>query len=65
VENKLYEEVCKDLSMGGRGIGNKLEKIFINPLSTLLFELSPSAGDKVYVKDIIQDGNEWRLRGSL
>lgn len=65
VENKLYEEICSDLSMGGRGIGNKLEKIFINPLSTLLFELSPSAGDKVYVKDIIQDGNEWRLRGSL
>jgi ATP-dependent Clp protease ATP-binding subunit ClpA len=66
VEEKLYQEIVKDLSMGGRGIGNKLEVLFVNPLSRLLFELFPKEGSTVYIEDIYNDGVEgWRLKGSL
>jgi ATP-dependent Clp protease ATP-binding subunit ClpA len=65
VEKRLLEEVSRDLSMGGRGIGNKLEKLFINPLAELLFELSPSEGQTVHIKDITKSEGEWRLHGSL
>jgi len=66
VEEKLYQEIVKDLSMGGRGIGNKLEVLFVNPLSMLLFELFPKEGSTVYIEDIYNDGVEgWRLKGSL
>jgi len=65
VEKRLLEEVSRDLSMGGRGIGNKLEKLFINPLAELLFELSPSEGQTVHIKDITKSEEEWRLHGSL
>ncbi len=65
VEEKIFKEVCEDLSMGGRGIGNKLEKLFINPLADLLFELFPAEGSKVHIHDLIQSNGEWRLIGSL
>ena len=66
VKEKLYQEIVKDLSMGGRGIGNKLEVLFVNPLSMLLFELFPKEGSTVYIEDIYNDGVEgWRLKGSL
>jgi ATP-dependent Clp protease ATP-binding subunit ClpA len=66
VEEKLYQEIVKDLGMGGRGIGNKLEVLFVNPLSRLLFELFPKEGSIVYIEDIYNDGVEgWRLKGSL
>ncbi|EDP73822.1 AAA family ATPase [Hydrogenivirga sp. 128-5-R1-1] len=40
IENidNLLDIVTNDLSMGGRGIGNTIEEMFINPLSQLLFE---------------------------
>lgn len=65
VEKKIFDEIVKDLSMGGRGIGNKLEKLFVNPLSDLLFQLFPSEGAKVYIRDLVQSEGEWRLIGSL
>ena len=65
VEKKISDEVVKDLSMGGRGIGNKLEKLFINPLADLLFQLFPPEGAKVYIRDLVQSEGEWRLIGSL
>lgn len=41
---KLLEFCTKDLSMGGRGIGNVLEKVFLNPLSGALFSLHLQEG---------------------
>ncbi|KLO23488.1 AAA family ATPase [Marinitoga sp. 1155] len=35
---KLYKYCLEDLTMGGRGIGNKLEKYLITPLSEKLFD---------------------------
>ncbi len=38
-ESRLREICTKELSNGGRGIGNALETVFINPLSRALFSL--------------------------
>ncbi len=38
VRRNLLERCTRDLSNGGRGIGNQLESVFINPLSRALFE---------------------------
>jgi ATP-dependent Clp protease ATP-binding subunit ClpA len=46
----LGQLVTKDLSMGGRGIGNNLEELFVNPLARELFALAPSPGDKILCK---------------
>jgi ATP-dependent Clp protease ATP-binding subunit ClpA len=57
------ESVClKDLSMGGRGIGNHLENIFINPLSRALFELNVQANETIVIKEIIQEEMKWTIK---
>lgn len=58
---KLRDICCRDLSMGGRGVGNKLEDAFINPLSRVLFELRSKGGDTLVINDIIKSGNSWEL----
>ncbi len=52
VENieELLKASIRDLSMGGRGIGNTIEEIFINPLSELLFELDAKTGEAVKIR---------------
>jgi len=65
VLERINEEACKDLSMGGRGIGNKLEDVFVNPLSSLLFELMPAENSKVVIERIIQDNGMWKLEGRI
>ncbi|MBF0536791.1 MAG: ATP-dependent Clp protease ATP-binding subunit [Nitrospirae bacterium] len=56
---RLVTITCSDLSMGGRGIGNKLESALINPFSRLLFELQGSNG--FIIRDITQEGQSWKL----
>jgi ATP-dependent Clp protease ATP-binding subunit ClpA len=63
VKDVLKEESVKDLTMGGRGIGNQLEDIFINPLAELLFDLDIKEKDKVIINEIIKDGTNWKLSG--
>jgi len=46
---QLSELACKDLSMGGRGIGNTIEEIFINPFSEALFDVGARKGDKIMI----------------
>ena len=45
VREKLRELCTKDLSNGGRGIGNQLESLFVNPLARAMFRF-PLAGRK-------------------
>ncbi|MCC6197112.1 MAG: ATP-dependent Clp protease ATP-binding subunit, partial [Burkholderiales bacterium] len=45
VREKLHELCTKDLSNGGRGIGNQLESLFVNPLARAMFRI-PLAGRK-------------------
>ena len=63
VKDILKEEATKDLTMGGRGIGNQLEDIFINPLAEFLFELDVKEKDKVVINEITKDKNSWKLNG--
>jgi ATP-dependent Clp protease ATP-binding subunit ClpA len=59
--NNLAEICCSDLNMGGRGIGNKLENAFINPLSRSLFEHKAKEGETLIVQDIVKDELAWNL----
>ena len=47
VRRQLLEWCIQDLSDGGRGIGNRLETTFVNPLARALFHLEddPTAGN--------------------
>jgi ATP-dependent Clp protease ATP-binding subunit ClpA len=52
---KAFEFCTADLKDGGRGIGNRLETCFINPLARALFDLDAPIGATVIVDDMIQD----------
>ena len=69
LDDKVYQRLKKysteDLSMGGRGIGNRLEVSFVNPLSTLLFKLRPSEGNVVFISDLIENELGWELVGYI
>ena len=50
----LYEECTKDLGLGGRGIGNRLETMFINPLARAVFGMTAKPGDAYRVDRIAE-----------
>ncbi|MEO8674373.1 MAG: AAA family ATPase [Casimicrobiaceae bacterium] len=57
LRDRLRELATRDLTNGGRGIGNQLESLFVNPLARALFRL-PLAGRKtVTVADLAEDDN--------
>lgn len=57
----LSQFACRDLSMGGRGIGNVLEQAFVNPLARALFETEAKA-EESYSCRLSQDPNgQFRL----
>uniref|UniRef100_A0A7V4TIM1 ATP-dependent Clp protease ATP-binding subunit n=1 Tax=Candidatus Caldatribacterium saccharofermentans TaxID=1454753 RepID=A0A7V4TIM1_9BACT len=60
-EQKLVDLTCSDLSMGGRGIGNRLEEVFVNPLSVVLLELGVREGEKVRILDLVEERWGWRV----
>ena len=49
---KLLEHCTKDLSNGGRGIGNQLEAWLINPLARALFDQDVKEGTQITITDI-------------
>ncbi len=62
---EILKEYCiKDLSMGGRGIGNHIESIFINPLSRTLFELNAKENDIINIENIYKDEYKWILEAN-
>ncbi len=52
VRDKLLALCTSDLGNGGRGIGNQIESVFINPLSRALFGLSLQGKQTVTVDDV-------------
>ena len=48
----LVAECLDDLSHGGRGIGNRLEAVLVNPLARALFDRAPTPGSTVTVAGI-------------
>ncbi|MBN2824686.1 MAG: ATP-dependent Clp protease ATP-binding subunit [Campylobacterales bacterium] len=57
-KEKLANLATEDLSMGGRGVGNELEEILVNPLSSLIFEMELKGGDAIGIYDVeCQEGS--------
>jgi energy-coupling factor transporter ATP-binding protein EcfA2 len=53
----------KDLSNGGRGVGNRLESILVNPLSRALFQgESRAEGSKVSIEEIAEADRIFSVR---
>ena len=62
---QILSQITADLSMGGRGIGNTIEEVLINPLSRSLFENSINSGSKINVTNISEAANGWELNVSV
>ena len=54
VRKNLLERCTRDLDHGGRGIGNQLESVFINPLSRVLFETDLEGKQRLVVTGIAE-----------
>jgi energy-coupling factor transporter ATP-binding protein EcfA2 len=52
---KLLRLCTVDPSNGGRGIGNRIETSFINPLARALFDLNAPSGSKIEVTDLTEN----------
>ena len=57
VRARLMELCLRDLSNGGRGIGNRIESQFINPLGRALFRFPLEGRAAVNVAWLAEDGN--------
>ena len=51
-EARLLDVCRKDLSLGGRAIGNVIESLLINPLARTLFDTPLAAGSTLTVNDL-------------
>jgi len=65
VRDDLLARCSKDLSHGGRGIGNQLESCFINPLSRALFEHDLTGKQRLIVSAISESEQVINLRLQL
>jgi ATP-dependent Clp protease ATP-binding subunit ClpA len=54
VRARLLSLCIRDLSNGGRGIGNALESVFINPLARALFATELEQRSAITVSDIVE-----------
>jgi hypothetical protein len=57
IRDKLRELCTKDLSNGGRGIGNQLESLFVNPLARAMFRFPLGGRKSVAVTGLAYDDN--------
>ncbi len=58
--SQLLEWCISDLGNGGRGIGNRLETVLVNPLARALFDRGP-VGDAVRVAGVSRENNIYRV----
>ncbi len=52
-EKTLVDQIHKNLSMGGRGVGNTIEKILINPLARVFADVKKSGDFTLVINDFI------------
>ncbi len=55
VRDRLRDLCTKDLSNGGRGIGNQLESLFVNPLARAMFRFPLAGRTSLAVRDLAED----------
>lgn len=60
--NRLVELSVENLSFGGRGIGNVVEKYLLNPLARAISDESWQAGETYRVLDIVPDADEVTIK---
>ncbi|WP_241548460.1 AAA family ATPase [Gordonia alkanivorans] len=60
VVNALKRAASANLDFGGRGVGNVIEAMLVNPLARALFEL-PSVADEVTVSEIVRADDGWSV----
>ena len=58
----LRDAALADLSNGGRGIGNQVESLLINPLARWLFDQAVTGGAQVLVEACLTQANPPELR---
>jgi hypothetical protein len=62
---RRLEELCTyDLFDGGRGIGNRLETVLVNPLARLLFRMGDNPSGEVVISEIEEQEGEFRLQAA-
>ena len=57
VRDRLRELCTKDLSNGGRGVGNQLESLFVNPLARAMFRFPLAGRTALTVAGLAEDEN--------
>jgi ATP-dependent Clp protease ATP-binding subunit ClpA len=57
VRDRLRELCTRDLGNGGRGIGNQLESLFVNPLARAMFRFPLEGRTAVTVTELTEDAN--------
>ncbi|MBF0320093.1 MAG: ATP-dependent Clp protease ATP-binding subunit [Nitrospirae bacterium] len=58
----LRANACNNPEMGGRGIGNNVETMLVNPLSRELFALNLGPGQRIIIESIDEDAQSWHIR---
>ena len=54
---ELHDAALADLSNGGRGIGNQVESLLINPLARWLFDMEVSGNRTVTIEHFLTKAN--------
>ena len=65
LREQLLTAALGNLENGGRGVGNMVESMLIDPLSRYLFDRKVEAGDTLHAQYLEHTGGAWTLRGEL
>ena len=65
LREQLLAAAMGNLENGGRGVGNIVESMLIDPLSRYFFDEGVEAGDSLHALYLEQTGGAWTLRGEL
>lgn len=60
--DQIFEWCSADLANGGRGIGNRLETTFINPLARALFQTDLTGHQKIEISSVFLDNDIYSLK---
>ncbi|MEJ2378053.1 MAG: AAA family ATPase, partial [Pseudolabrys sp.] len=59
---RIFDLCTPDLSNGGRGIGNALESVLVNPLARALFETNLDGRSQILVTDVSEQDRVYSVR---
>ncbi len=65
LREQLLTAALGNLENGGRGVGNMVETMLIDPLSRYLFDGRVRPGSAVLAENLVQNGGTWTLQAEL